>query len=266
MNDVLRAMYRTKAAASPGIGAVLDTGDGDGPKNRYLDLVHRRALRRYLAVLGPRAADLGCGVGRLTGLLAADHGGIGVDGSPELLAIARTRLPRGTPLVQADLRRLPLASGSMTGALMAFVSLHFDEDAAARAFADVARVLQPGGHLILLEHVSPAEDRVYHGVLDRSRSSLERVLRAAGLETVFFRALKKSPSRVVHWIRAGRLPESLWTLGAWLDERLCAKRPEAADYLECLLIARKPGNEGVRIERAGLASLFIPRRFLERRG
>lgn len=262
MRDSLVEQYREKSAA-PGLGPVLDTGDPGSGKNEYLDFVHRRVLARHADLLGPRAADLGCGIGRLTGLVARGRFAVGLDGSPDLLRVARERTGPSPPFVLADLAALPIASGSLTGAFMAFVSLHFDDATAERAFAEVARVLQPGGHLLLFEHVAPGDaDREYHGVTDRCRPSVERLLTGAGLEIDAFVAVKKSPSRVVHWVKTGKLPRALWGLGAALDAKSCARRPDLADYLECLVVARRPGGQRMEIERPHPLSLFVPRRWL----
>lgn len=260
MKESLVGEYRDKAAA-PGLGAVLDAGDAASGKNEYLDFVHRRELARVVEYLGPRAADLGCGIGRLTEMVAANRFTVGVDGSPDLLAVARTRLGDRVPLVRADLAALPLASGSLTGVLMAFVSLHFDDATAAHAFAEAFRVLQPGGMLLLFEHLAPGrEDRTYYGVTNRSRASVERLLAAAGFEKPAVGAMKKSPSRIVHWVKSGRLPRALWGLGAALDRRACSRRPDLADYFECVVVARRPGGSSPEIERPTMFSMFLPRR------
>ncbi len=262
MKDSLVEQYRDKSSA-PGLAPVLDAGDAATAKNEYLDFVHRRALRRHADLLGPRAADLGCGIGRLTGLVAEGRFAVGLDGSPDLLRVARERTGTTQPLVLADLAALPLGSGSLTGAFMAFVSLHFDDATAERAFAEAARVLQPGGHLVLFEHVAPGEtDREYRGVTDRSRASIERLLAGAGFEVAAFLPMKKSPSRVVHWVKSGKLPRAFWGLGASLDARSCTRRPDLADYLECVVVAQKPGGSRLEIERPNALSLFVPRRWL----
>lgn len=265
----LREAYRRKAATG-GLRAVLDPGDEDGRKNAYLDQVHRRALRRFLPLLGSRVADLGCGIGRLTELLADATSVVALDASPELLVLARERLGRGTVLARADLATLPVASGSLTGALMAFVSLHFDDDTAHRAFREVGRVLQPGGVFLVLEHVAPGEETVeYHGVLDRSSSALAALFDDAGFDIARRVALKKSPSRSVHWVKCG-LPRVLWGFGAWVDRCTATRSLAHADYVECLYVARRRGGvpSGVGdLPGVGesLLSLVVPPRWLRHR-
>lgn len=259
--------YREKAA-QPGLRPVLDAGDDGDVKNAYLDHVHRRTLRTWLPKLGSRVADLGCGIGRLTTLLDA-RVTIGVDASPDLLALARQRLGPDALLARGDLTALPLSSGSLTGAMMCFVSLHLDDDAFRRAMADVARVLQPGGLFLLFEHVSPSDEpRLYHGVVDRPVKAVVDALEAAGFDVIARRAAKKTPSRAVHWVRTGRLPRALWALGAWFDRATARRRLEHADYVEVLFAARRRGgleSPDLPTAREMAVSMFVPQALTRRR-
>ncbi|CCC98395.1 putative transcriptional regulator (ArsR family) with SAM-dependent methyltransferase domain [Azospirillum baldaniorum] len=104
-----------------GIGDLLDIGTGTG---------------RMLEVLGPRARRA-----------------VGVDQSREMLSIARTKLEdtalRHCHVRQADMYQLPFPSGSFDAAIVHQV-LHFAE-APADLLAEAARVLRPGGLLLLVD-------------------------------------------------------------------------------------------------------------------
>ena len=102
--------------------------------------------------------DLGCGTGRLMlPLLRAGHTVVGVDRAAPMLARAAARLARLAPrarrralLARGDLRALPIVSGSsgrFAFAIAAFHTIqHLGTDRELGGFfADVARVLQPGG-------------------------------------------------------------------------------------------------------------------------
>jgi ubiquinone/menaquinone biosynthesis C-methylase UbiE len=52
-----------------------------------------------------------------------------------------------------DMLALPFESGSLAGAVSFYSIVHFDDPLTVRAFAEMARVLQPGGHLALAFHV-----------------------------------------------------------------------------------------------------------------
>jgi len=97
-------------------------------------------------------ADLGCGTGRLAGLLAPFAGRlIGVDRSPEMLALARTRLAEleNVELRQGDLETLPIDDGTIDVAILSLV-LHYVPDP-GRALAEAHRILRPGGRLLVLD-------------------------------------------------------------------------------------------------------------------
>jgi SAM-dependent methyltransferase len=95
-----------------------------------------------------RALDAGCGHGFQTALLQAlGYETHGVDLAAALLDLARARVPRAA-LACADVMALPYADGtfdvvSCCGSTLSFVA---DPDG---ALAELARVLRPGGRLLL---------------------------------------------------------------------------------------------------------------------
>jgi ubiquinone/menaquinone biosynthesis C-methylase UbiE len=101
-----------------------------------------------------RLLDIGTGTGRVLELLAPRISqGVGVDASKAMLALARSRLARAglmhCSVRLADMYRLPLAEASFDVAVMQMV-LHYAEDPPG-VLAEVARVLLPGGRLIVID-------------------------------------------------------------------------------------------------------------------
>jgi SAM-dependent methyltransferase len=96
---------------------------------------------------GGRVLELGCSTGYLTRHVAggADTA-IGLDLNRRALAGARRRHPRA-PLVCGEAGALPFATASLDAVVMLEVIEHAPSDAAA--VREVARVLRPGGTLIL---------------------------------------------------------------------------------------------------------------------
>jgi len=95
------------------------------------------------------ALDAACGTGRHTAYLAElGHRVVGVDGSPQMLAIARERLPQAE-FHQADLHALPVPDDS-ADTVLCTLALSYVKDLAP-VFAQFARVLRPGGHLIVTD-------------------------------------------------------------------------------------------------------------------
>ena len=142
--------------------------------------------------------DLGCGTGQLSETIAPHvHRVVAVDSSPEMLDAARDRL-RGMSNVEVrkgELEALPLEAGELGAAMMSLV-LHYSPDP-ARALADVARVLAPGGRLLIVD-MQPHERVEYqqqmgHVWLGFSEKQISRYLAAAGFEDVRVRSLPVDP-------------------------------------------------------------------------
>jgi demethylmenaquinone methyltransferase/2-methoxy-6-polyprenyl-1,4-benzoquinol methylase len=110
----------------------------------------RRTVRELRLPPGSRVLDLACGTGDLCRELArAGYLPVGFDFAAGMLAQARTE----APLVQADILRLPVrdvgADGITCGfALRNVVSL-------PALFAELGRVVRPGGSIALLDASRP---------------------------------------------------------------------------------------------------------------
>lgn len=118
-----------------------------------LALFEGRALSRVL--------DIGTGTGRILQLLAPHIGfGLGIDQSIEMLNVARANLDRislrNCQVRQGDMYHLALDDESFDAAILHHV-LHFADDPAA-ALAEAARVLRPGGRLVIIDFAPHGEE------------------------------------------------------------------------------------------------------------
>ena len=147
------SIARSTAASDPGRPEPpvydLSYRDAFWASRAYEDLCDRIALRALLAGRGGRLLDLGAGFGRLSDEYAAfDHVTL-VDASPAMVEAARERVgtdPRFS-VVQADATDVPIASGSIDVVVAVRLILHVRNPDAV--FAEVARVLRPGGLFVL---------------------------------------------------------------------------------------------------------------------
>lgn len=126
--DAIARPYLARKQARPHDGYLLDLLD------RVTDALSP----------GARVADLGCGHGyEVQALLQRGLAPVGVDLSAGMLACAAELVPGR--LVQADLRRLPLAAASLDGVWSVHALLHVPATQLPAVLADVRRVLRPGG-------------------------------------------------------------------------------------------------------------------------
>jgi demethylmenaquinone methyltransferase/2-methoxy-6-polyprenyl-1,4-benzoquinol methylase len=121
----------------------------------------RRTVRSLGLPAGSTVLDLACGTGDLCrGLSVRGLRPVGVDLSFGMLAAART----DAPLVHGDALRLPLPDRSVDGATCGFALRNFER--LSPFFAELARVVRPGGRIALLEVAEPPNRllRWGHGV------------------------------------------------------------------------------------------------------
>lgn len=149
---------------------------------------------------GGRVLDVGAGTGTLSIALAAarpDVRVMGVDGDPEILALARAKPGAQAVCFEHGLAgQLELPDSSVDTAAMSLVLHHLAPDAKHRALVDLARVLRPGGELHVADWGRPATPLLrvaflalqlidgFPGTRDHAAGRLPAILRAAGFDDV----------------------------------------------------------------------------------
>jgi ubiquinone/menaquinone biosynthesis C-methylase UbiE len=134
------------SSRTPDFGAVAEVYDevrpADAQWREVFDLLVEEA-----DLIGRRVLDVGCGTGRLVAALAERGADVsGIDVSPEMLAVARRKLPNAT-LLDGRAERLPFAAAAFDRVVFSLV-VHLVHRVAA--FAEAHRVLASGGRLAVV--------------------------------------------------------------------------------------------------------------------
>ncbi|MDI4665193.1 metalloregulator ArsR/SmtB family transcription factor [Xanthobacter autotrophicus] len=175
--DEIRRLHVPEAAVEAAVRqALFDSSLGAGP------------IRSLL--------DLGTGTGRMLEVFAPDiERGMGIDLSPDMLGVARTNLERAgirhCLLRQSDIYAVPAPRDSFDAVIVHQV-LHYLDDG-RRALKEAARVLRPGGRLLVVDFAPHGleflRDAHAHRHLGFPRETVEGWLADAGLDLVTFRTL-----------------------------------------------------------------------------
>lgn len=164
--------------------------------------------------------DLGTGTGRILQLFGASYRhGLGIDLNQAMLAYARSKLSSAgldnAQVRHGDLYNLALEDGRASAVVMHQL-LHFLSDP-ARAIAEAARVLEPGGRLLIVDFaphaVEELRERFAHERLGFSTAQIEEWMMSAGLTPGEARTLPppavSEPLTVTLWIgqKPGGVPK-----------------------------------------------------------
>lgn len=153
--------------------------------------------------------DLGTGTGRMLELFGPSiDRGLGIDMSPDMLSLARARLDRAglknCSVRQGDIYDVDVPDGAFDAVIVHQV-LHFLTDG-ARAIREAARVLSPGGRLLVIDFAPHdleflREEHAHHR-LGFARETVSQWMDAAGLKMASHQSIPPGAD--------GKIAVSLW--------------------------------------------------------
>lgn len=183
---------------------------------RSLHVADAAVERAVLEALGDvrieAALDVGTGTGRMLELLSPRVGrAVGIDTNRDMLSLARSNLARAgvanAQVRHGDVFALPAARDGYD-LIVVHQVLHFLDDG-ARAIAEAARALRPGGRLLVVDFAPHAIESLRehhaHRRLGFASETIEAWFRGAGLEPRLHRDLPPPANA-----SADMLTVSLW--------------------------------------------------------
>ena len=167
--DEVRALLDSEDELGPGVDVaplpVTDGYDGwaatyDGEDNGCFPMRDDLLLPMVDRLPAGRVLDAACGTGAVSRqLLDRGHDVVGVDASEGMLAIARASVPEAR-FTQGDLTDLPLEDAAVDHLVCSLALSHLPD--LTPFFAEAARVMRPGGHLLVLDTRGPFDgSRLY---------------------------------------------------------------------------------------------------------
>jgi len=176
---------------------VLFGGSADLMRRQALAPIARHIARRHQAAL--RLIDIGCGTGRFLSQVKSNWPRLhvtGVDLSPYYLSEARDRLSSWSrvSLVEGAAEKLPYADCGFDIVTSVYLLHELPRRVRHAALSEMARVLKPGGLLVLVDSLQRGDRPEYQALMDHfpsafhepyyedyTQDDLSAVLRAAGL-------------------------------------------------------------------------------------
>lgn len=173
MQPEVTAAYASRAAE---YARVLGSMDAVHPSDR----VH---VATWAATCAGPLVDLGCGPGHWTAsLAAAGHDVVGVDPVPDFVDLARRAFP-DVPFRVGSVEQPGCADGTVGGVLAWYSLIHLEPHELPRALAAIARLLVPGGRVLVGFFDGDAVEPFPHAVTTAHRwpvGAMSVALEAAG--------------------------------------------------------------------------------------
>ena len=175
-----------------------------------LSLSRATAIRKMTVELGQvrpgqKLLDVGCGTGSLAIVAKAKAGPDGevhgIDAAPEMIEVARRKADNTGSDVRFQvglIEAIPFPDNQFDLALSSFMLHHLPDDLKRMGFAEIYRVLKPGGHFIIVDFGAPSHSVISHVMMllfghSRTRSNVPELMAMMG--DTGFREVEAVPAK-----------------------------------------------------------------------
>ena len=160
--------------------------------------IRQETVARSGIQAGDRVLEVGCGTGDVA-LAAKQRVGasgsvFGIDPSPEMIAVARSKAAQARVAVDFQvgvIEALAFPDASFDVVLSSLMMHHLPGDLKQRGLAEIARVLKPGGRLLIVDFkrsttawTRTLNSLIFHGTLREGIQDLPALLQEAGFTQV----------------------------------------------------------------------------------
>ncbi len=188
------------------VATLMTLGRAPAIRKMTLELVEVRP--------GQKLLDVGCGTGSLAIVAKAKAGPDGevhgIDASPEMIEVARRKADNAGADVRFQvglIEDIPFPDDQFDLALSTFMLHHLPDDLKRKGFAEIYRVLKPGGHLLTVDFGATSNSLISHLMMlffghSRTQSNVPELM--AMMEDTGFREVEavQAKYRGLAFIRA----------------------------------------------------------------
>lgn len=161
--------------------------------------IRKMALQAARVVPGDKVLDVGCGTGSLAiavkGKAGPDGEVHGIDAAPEMIEVARRKADKKRVDVGFRvglIEEIPFPDGQFDLAVSSFVLHHLPHDLKRKGFAEIRRVLKPGGRFLAVDLGPRANSLIGHlmavlighKMMHRNAAELTAMMEEAGFTEV----------------------------------------------------------------------------------
>jgi ubiquinone/menaquinone biosynthesis C-methylase UbiE len=242
--EAVEKLFDDSALIHKNINSVLDPGISETAKhsNIYRDYFTRQYLLKNISPQkNEMIMDFGCGVGRITTVLAPRVKKItGIDLSVQMLEVARRRckLPN-VEFIHLESPALPFPENTYDKIFTHWVLQHASDEDVLLYLKEFKRILKPGGNVLLFEQIKNEDEYSDKNVhVYRSSDHYKHLLEDAGFASINNFPVMRVPS----------IGMSLWNKkysysGIWkrilsmIDNNTIMRKPQFASYYTMAFIA-----------------------------